>query len=144
MGCRELAPARRGQDGCSAPPEVRWTDHSTQLGFNPYPWECLPTALARVQDCALLHAVALLMLSLLRPSAEAVTPHSIRRSACTPVAGAPRELPCCRPMARDGINRSFLGVFSGSRNPRAAEDGADRLHLVLQREDAVVAWHSGG
>lgn len=49
----------------------------------------------------------------------------------------------CRPLAKDGINRSFAAVYDGQHSPDAAKDAADRLHLILQREDAVVAKHSG-
>lgn len=48
-----------------------------------------------------------------------------------------------RPMANDGINRSFAGVYDGSKNQLAAQDAAERLHLILQREDAIVARGPG-
>lgn len=49
----------------------------------------------------------------------------------------------CRPLAKDGMNRSFAAVYDGQHSPHAAKDAADRLHLILQREDAVVAKSSG-
>lgn len=49
----------------------------------------------------------------------------------------------CRPLAKDGVNRSFAAVYDGQHSPNAAKDAADRLHLILQREDAVVAKNSG-
>ena len=49
----------------------------------------------------------------------------------------------CRPLAKDGVNRSFAAVYDGQHSPDAAKDAADRLHLILQREDALVARNSG-
>ena len=49
----------------------------------------------------------------------------------------------CRPLAKDGVNRSFAAVYDGEHSPEAAMDAADRLHLILQREDALVAKSSG-
>lgn len=49
----------------------------------------------------------------------------------------------CRPLAKDGMNRSFAAVYDGQQSPDAAKDAADRLHLILHREDAVVAKSSG-
>ena len=49
----------------------------------------------------------------------------------------------CRPLAKDGVNRSFAAVYEGEHSPDAAKDAADRLHLILQREDALVAKNSG-
>lgn len=49
----------------------------------------------------------------------------------------------CRPLAKDGVNRSFAAVYDGEHSPDAAKDAADRLHLILQREDALVAKSSG-
>lgn len=46
-------------------------------------------------------------------------------------------------MANDGVNRSFAGVYDGSKNLLAAQDAAERLHLILQREDAIVARGPG-
>ena len=41
------------------------------------------------------------------------------------------------------MNRSFAAVYDGQYSPDAAKDAAERLHLILQREDAVVAKNSG-
>ena len=49
----------------------------------------------------------------------------------------------CRPLAKDGVNRSFAALYDGQHSPEAAQDAADRLHLILQREDALVAKNSG-
>ena len=48
-----------------------------------------------------------------------------------------------RPLAKDGINRSFAAVYDGQHSPDAAKGAADRLHLILQREEALVAKNSG-
>ena len=48
-----------------------------------------------------------------------------------------------RPLAKDGINRSFAAVYDGQHSPDAAKGAADRLHLILQREEVLVAKNSG-
>ena len=48
-----------------------------------------------------------------------------------------------RPLAKDGVNRSLAAIYAGQHSPAAALDAADRLHLILQREDALVAKNSG-
>lgn len=49
----------------------------------------------------------------------------------------------CRPLAKDGVNRSFAALYDGQNSPDAAQDAAVRLHLILQRENALVAKNSG-
>ena len=49
----------------------------------------------------------------------------------------------CRSLAQDGVNRSFAALYDGQHSPEAAADAADRLHLILQREDALVAKSAG-
>ncbi|KAL3139258.1 hypothetical protein ABBQ32_006024 [Trebouxia sp. C0010 RCD-2024] len=51
-------------------------------------------------------------------------------------------VPEFRSLAKDGVNRSFAAVYDGRHSPEAAKDAAERLHLILQREDAVVAKNS--
>lgn len=45
-------------------------------------------------------------------------------------------------MHGDGVNRSFMAVYSGG-STRAAQDARDRLHLILQREDALIGFRAG-
>ena len=65
-----------------------------------------------------------------------------RGQPSTPLDNA-KDCTGCRSLAKDGVNRSFAAVYDGQHSPEAAKDAAERLHLILQREDAVVAKNSG-
>lgn len=73
---------------------------------------------------------------------QSVIAYHAWREPCSILDNA-QECVVCRSLAKDGVNRSFAAVYDGRHSPEAAKDAAERLHPILQREDAVVAKNSG-